>query len=112
MQKTGATEKKSRSGPNRPSSLPQCAPRLRTHQTALSLIVMLSMGLDGLDQPILFMEQVIHKKVYEDGRVKSARKYREEAEKAEAEHILKQTFKDLDEILDPIEDFSDGTDPV
>ena len=63
MQKTGAAEKKSRSGPNRPSSLPQCAPRLRTHQTALSLIVILSMGLDGLDQPILFMEQVIHKKV-------------------------------------------------
>lgn len=58
------------------------------------------------------MKQVIHKKVYKDGRVKAARKYREEIEKAEAEHILKQTFKDLDEILDPIEDFSDGTDPV
>ncbi len=39
-------------------------------------------------------------------------KEKDEAEKAEAERLLKQAFKDLDEILDPVEDFSDGTEPI
>ena len=49
-----------------------------------------------------------------DARIAMAQKYRDEAEKAEAERLLNQTFKDLDDTLclfkeDPIEDYSDST---
>ena len=46
---------------------------------------------------------------HNDARWKAAQKYRDEAEKAEAERLLKQTFKDLDEVLDPVEDYDDFT---
>ena len=47
---------------------------------------------------------------HNDARWKAAQKYRDEAEKAEAERILKQTFKELDSILDPVEDDSSFVD--
>ena len=46
---------------------------------------------------------------HNDARWKDCQKYRDEAEKAATERLLKQTFKDLDEILDPVEDTSDFT---
>ena len=46
-----------------------------------------------------------------DARKEAAQKYRDEAEAAEAERIFNDLVEDIDDILDPIEDFSDGTDP-
>ena len=52
-----------------------------------------------------------HRSHRKDDRVKVAEAYRIEAERAEAEKLLKQAFKDPDDMLDPITDYSDGTDP-
>ena len=47
---------------------------------------------------------------HNDARWKAAQKYRDEAEKAEAECILKHAFENLDSVLDPVEDDSDFID--
>lgn len=47
---------------------------------------------------------------HNDGRWKVAQAYREQAEKLEAERILRELSKKLDR-LDPVEDYSDFTDP-
>ena len=44
-----------------------------------------------------------------DDRMKVAEAYRIEAERAEASRMLKQAFKDLDSLFDPVEDYDDFT---
>ena len=51
-----------------------------------------------------------HRSHRRDDRMKVAEAYRLEAERAEGARLLKQTFKDLDDILDPVTDYSDQID--